>query len=303
VSPLADRLAAELGINPHGLVGSGPGGRVLRRDVEAAGGRRTTAAPPPAAAVRSPAAPGPVPPRTESPAVEPGSDTGGVRLEEPSKIRQAIAQYMSEAKQRVPHFYVTAEVDMGELVHLRQALRDSGRFPDLTVTHLLLAALAVTLPKHPRVNASWRDGKLELHDEVNLGVAVGVEDGLLVPVLRSAQRLGLEEIARRTTELTARARQGKFGTEDLRGATFTLSNLGMFDIEEFSAIINPPQAAILAVGAVKERAVVRDGALTVAKTMKATLSCDHRVLNGTEGARFLVDLKGLLQSPLPLVLP
>jgi pyruvate dehydrogenase E2 component (dihydrolipoamide acetyltransferase) len=153
------------------------------------------------------------------------------------------------------------------------------------------------------VNASWRDGKLELHDEVNLGVAVGVEDGLLVPVLRSAQRLGLEEIARRTTELTARARQGKFGTEDLRGATFTLSNLGMFDIEEFSAIINPPQAAILAVGAVKERAVVRDGTLTVAKTMKATLSCDHRVLNGTEGARFLVDLKGLLQSPLPLVLP
>ena len=174
--------------------------------------------------------------------------------------------------------------------------------PGLTVTHLLLRALAIALGRHPRVNASWRDGAIELHDDVNLGIAVAVEDGLVVPVLHGAHRLTLSEIAAQATALTEKARSGKFSGAELTGGTFSLSNVGMLDVEELVAVINPPQAAILAVGAVKDRPIVRDGQLAVAKTMRATLSCDHRVLNGVEGGRFLEELKGILENPVTLLL-
>jgi pyruvate dehydrogenase E2 component (dihydrolipoamide acetyltransferase) len=174
--------------------------------------------------------------------------------------------------------------------------------PGLTVTHLLLRGLAMALVRHPRLNASWRDGAIELHDDVNIGIAVAVADGLVVPILHRAQTLTLGEIATRAAALTDKARAGKFSGEELMGGTFSLSNVGMLDVEELVAVINPPQAAILAVAAVKDRPIVRDGRLAVAKTMRATLSCDHRVLNGVEGGRFLEELKGILENPVTLLL-
>ena len=227
----------------------------------------------------------------------------GSRLVEATRMRLAIAKRMAEAKREIPHFYVGAEIDMGEAMRVC-ASRSNGarRCPGLTVTHLLLRALAMALVHHPRVNASWRDDAIELHDDVNIGIAVAVEDGLVVPVLHRAQTLTLAEIAAHAAALTDKARTGKFSGEDLTGGTFSLSNVGMLAVDELVAVINPPQAAILAVAAVKERAIARDGQLAVAKTMRATLSCDHRVLNGVEGGRFLEELKDILENPVALLL-
>ncbi len=283
VSPLAARLAAEGGVNLATLQGSGPGGRVLKRDIEAA-----LRASPPAPA--------------RGPAASSQSGAAGGRVEPMARMRLAIARRMSEAKRDIPHFYVTAEIDMSEAMRLRESIRRRAAMPGLTVTHLLLRALAIALVRHPLVNASWRDGEVEWHEDVNLGIAVAVDDGLVVPVLRRAQTLSLGEIAVRAGELTEKARQGRFGSDDLTGSTFSLSNVGMLDVEELTAVINPPNAAILAVGAVKERPIVRAGQLAVAKTMRATLSCDHRVLNGIEGGRFLEELKGILENPVTLLL-
>jgi pyruvate dehydrogenase E2 component (dihydrolipoamide acetyltransferase) len=280
-SPLAARMAEDGGIDLAEVRGSGPGGRVLKRDVEAA--------------LRdSPAAPA---------AAEPsqGATVGG-RLAPLGRMRMAIARRMSEAKRDIPHFYVTAEIDMSEAMRVRESIRRREAMAGLTVTHLLLRALAIALVRHPHLNASWRDGALELHDDVNLGIAVAVDGGLVVPVLRRAQTLSLAEIAARAGELTEKARQGRFGSDDLSGSTFSLSNVGMLDVEELTAVINPPNAAILAVGAVKERPIVRAGQVAIAKTMRATLSCDHRVLNGLEGGRFLEELKSILENPVILLL-
>jgi pyruvate dehydrogenase E2 component (dihydrolipoamide acetyltransferase) len=283
-------------VNLAGVRGSGPGGRILKRDVEAS--------------VRGPARP--APPRASAPeAVEgdagdpapaPPARVDGGRLVEATRMRLAIAKRMSEAKRDIPHFYVGAEIDMGEAMRLRESIKRSGAMPGLTVTHLLLRALAIVLVRHPRVNASWRDAGIELHDDVNIGIAVAVEDGLVVPVLRRAQTLMLGEIAARAAALTEKARNGKFGGDDLTGGTFSLSNVGMLDVDELVAVINPPQAAILGVAAVKDRPIVREGQLAIARTMRATLSCDHRVLNGVEGGRFLAELKGILENPVTLLL-
>jgi pyruvate dehydrogenase E2 component (dihydrolipoamide acetyltransferase) len=219
------------------------------------------------------------------------------------KLRLAVAKQMAAAKREVPHFYVTGEIDMSEAARLRAALATPGTIPErITFTHILIRALAVTLRKHPRVNASWSDGSITYHEDVHIGIAVAVADGLIAPVVRSCQRLSLRQIARAVAELVHQAQQGHVGGEGLTGATFTLSNMGMLDIEEFTAVITPPQAAVLAVGSIKERPVVRDGQLAVAKTMRVTLSVDHRVLNGVEAGRFLEDLKRTLENPLGLLL-
>jgi pyruvate dehydrogenase E2 component (dihydrolipoamide acetyltransferase) len=304
-SPLAWRLADQAGVNLAEVRGSGPAGRIVKRDVEA------SMHPPSLAAERrsEPAQSAPhaqSTERTEStrpPAIPAEASTaGGARRIEASRMRMTIAKRMAEAKRDIPHFYVTAEIDMSEAMHLRDSIKRREAMPGLTVTHLLLRALAVGLLRHPRVNASWREGGIELHDDVNLGIAVAVEDGLVVPVLHRAQLLTLGELAARAAVLTEKARTGKFGGEDLTGGTFSLSNVGMLDVEELTAVINPPQAAVLAVGAVKDRPIVRDGQLAVAKTMRATLSCDHRVLNGVEGGRFLEEIKGILENPVTLLL-
>lgn len=287
-SPLAWRMADAAGVDLTALRGSGPGGRILKRDVEHAA--RAAA---PAADDRAPAA--------EAGAAAPGPVPSGSR-EEMSRMRLAIARRMTEAKREIPHFYVTAEIDMSEAMHLRESIRRREAMPGLTVTHLLLRALAIALVRHPHVNASWREDRIEEHADVNIGIAVAVDDGLVVPVLHRAQTLTLGELAAAAGELTEKARHGRFGGDDLTGATFSLSNVGMLDVEELTAVINPPNAAILAVGAVKERPIVRDGQLAVAQTLRATLSCDHRVLNGLEGGRFLVEVKSILENPVTLLL-
>ncbi len=304
-SPLAWRLADQAGVNLAEVRGSGPAGRIVKRDVEASmhppaapGARQGEIAP---AARRKQSSE-----RSESvrpiPAPAEAPTAGGAQRIEASRMRMTIAKRMAEAKRDIPHFYVTAEIDMSEAMHLRESIKRREAMPGLTVTHLLLRALAIGLLRHPLVNGSWRDGAIELHDDVNLGIAVAVEDGLVVPVLHRAQLLTLGELAARATALTEKARSGKFGGEDLTGGTFSLSNVGMLDVEELIAVINPPQAAVLAVGAVKDRPIVRDGQLAVAKTMRATLSCDHRVLNGVEGGRFLEEIKGILENPVTLLL-
>ncbi|MCK6553735.1 2-oxo acid dehydrogenase subunit E2 [Candidatus Binatia bacterium] len=210
---------------------------------------------------------------------------------------------MSAAKREIPHFYVTAEIDMEAAAQLRAALADSGRVPErITYTHLLVRALALTLPKHPRVNASWVEDRIVYHDHVNIGIAVAVEDGLVAPVVRGCERLSLRAIARAVQDLVAKAPAGRFAGDELSGATFSLSNMGMLDVEEFSAVITPPQAAVLAVGAVKPRPVICDGRLAVGRTVRVTLSVDHRVLNGVEAGRFLEDLKRVIENPVLLVM-
>jgi pyruvate dehydrogenase E2 component (dihydrolipoamide acetyltransferase) len=216
-------------------------------------------------------------------------------------MRLTIARRMSEANREIPHFYLTAEIDMSEAWRLRQAIKESGTIPGLTVTHVITRAVALALAEHPRVNASWRDGAVEFHDDVNVGIAVAVEDGLIVPVLHRAQELSLRDVAVRVQALSEKARCGHFSGQELMGATFSISNLGILDIDEFTAVITPPQAAILAVGTVKERPVARAGQLGVARTMRVTMSCDHRVLNGVEGGEFLQEVKRLLEAPYVLL--
>jgi pyruvate dehydrogenase E2 component (dihydrolipoamide acetyltransferase) len=299
-SPLARRLAEEAGINLATVSASGPGGRILKRDVEAAVGaakqaseRRTTseeAAPDRAARAK---------PEDDSERETTAKKQG---LREPSRTRLTIARRMAEAKRDIPHFYVSTEIDMTEAMRLRQSIKQSGAMPGLTVTHILVKALAIVLVDHPRVNGSWQDDGVLFHDDVNVGVAVAVEDGLVVPVLHAAQGLSLQEMSERLSTLTDKARRGKFSGDDLSGGTFSLSNVGMLDVDELVAVINPPQAAILAVGAVKPRPIVRKDQLAVAPTMRATLSCDHRVLNGAEGGEFLADVKRVLENPVMLLL-
>ena len=259
--------------------------------------------PPPlrAAPGHAPAPPPPAPRARWQPHVQPAAAPRGTQPL--SKLRQTVAKQMTASKREVPHFYVTVEVDMSEAARLRASISASGLVTErVTVTHLIMRALALVLQRHPRVNASWSEGGIIYHDDVNIGVAVAVEDGLVAPVVRGCQHLSLRAIAQATNDLVEKAQAGRFGGEALTGATFTLSNMGMLDVEEFSAVITPPQAAILAVGAIKERPVVRDGQIAVAKTARVTLSVDHRVLTGVEAARFLEDFKRVLEHPLALVL-
>ncbi len=261
---------------------------------------------PPAAARARPAAPAtsaaPPPPPAAKWTPRVAADAPSGRHEE-SKLRLAVAKQMTAAKRDVPHFYVTAEIDMSDAARLRDTLATGDAVPErITYTHLIIRALALTLQRHPRVNASWADGGITYHDDINIGIAVAVDDGLVAPVLRGCQNLSLRQIARATTELVSKAQAGRFGGDELTGGTFSVSNMGMLDIEEFSAVIIPPQAAILAVGSIKDRPVVRNGHLAIAKTMRATLSVDHRVLNGVEAGRFLEDLKSVLEKPVLLVM-
>jgi pyruvate dehydrogenase E2 component (dihydrolipoamide acetyltransferase) len=283
-SAAARALAAERGIDLAGLRGSGPDGRIVSEDVETAssGAKRAPTS------ARRPASTG-----TDAPVSE---------RHELSRMRQSIAKRMSEAFRDIPHFAVTAEIDMSEAVRLKAALEKSEAFDvPVTYTHMVLKAVARALTRHPRLNSSYRDGALEVHAEVNLGMAVSVDDGLIVPVLRRADERSLADIAAEARRLVALTKQGKFASADLSGGTFTVSNMGMLDLESFTAVINPPQSAILAVGAIKPRAVVRDGDVVARHTMFVTVSCDHRIIDGVMAGRFLEELKTLLENPIGLV--
>ncbi len=303
-TPGARKLAGERGVDLRALQGSGPGGRIVTDDVETAAKRPP--APPARAAVAAAARGGAThdaaAPDDEVSAHEDGGRVAPVERRELSRMRQSIARRMSEAFRDIPHFYVTAEIDMTEAVRLKDALARSELFTTpISYTHMVLKATALALKRHPRLNASYTDGALELKGEVNLGMAVAVEDGLVVPVLRHVDELPLAEIASAARDLVEHARRGRFARDDLSGGTFTVSNMGMLDVEEFAAVINPPQAAILAVGAIKDRAVVRDGEVVARRTMRVTVSCDHRIIDGVVAGHFLEELKRLLENPIVLV--
>ncbi|MGH7776108.1 MAG: dihydrolipoamide acetyltransferase family protein [Candidatus Dormibacterales bacterium] len=285
-SPLARRLAEENGIDLSSLRGTGPGGRIVKEDVLAAGqGRR--AAPPAARAAAAAPTSGP-----------------DVRVEQPSRMQAAIARRMAGSKTTVPHFYVTVEARMDEAVRMRRQLKETlPGAEQLTVTDMVVRASAMAVPRVPSANMSWVDGHFEVKRSVNIGIAVALEQGLVVPVLKDAGGKDLVQVSIESRELVERARAGKLSQGDLTGGTFTVSNLGMFGVDEFSAIVNPPEAAILAVGALKDAPVVVDGRIEAAKVMRMTISADHRVLYGADAARLLAEVKRLLENPVALVLP
>jgi pyruvate dehydrogenase E2 component (dihydrolipoamide acetyltransferase) len=289
-SPLAKKIASQSGVDLRLVHGSGPGGRVVRRDVEAA-----LAAPRPAAATpAAPAATRPafvIPPRT-------GPEYEDMAL---TPMRALIAKRMPLAKAPVPHFYVTSEISMDRAVALREELNALEGQPKLSVNDLIIKACALALLKNPGINASFQGASIRVHHRAHIGLAVALDQGLITPVLRDCDVKPLHQIAVESRDLAERARGGKLRAQELSGATFSISNLGMFDVEEFSAIINPPEGAILAVGSVVETPVVDQGEIRAGRRMKVTISCDHRAMDGAMAARFLQDVKRLLEEPLRLL--
>jgi pyruvate dehydrogenase E2 component (dihydrolipoamide acetyltransferase) len=293
-SPLARKIASQSGVDLRLLHGSGPGGRIVRRDVEAAvAAPRSTAA----TAAAPASAPAPARPVFAIPS-RMDAEYDDVPL---SPMRAAIAKRMPLAKAPVPHFYVTSEVDMDRAWALRDELNALEGQPKVSVNDLIVKACALALRRNPGVNASLQVGAIRIHHRVHVGIAVSLDQGLITPVLRDSDIKPLHQIALESRDLAERARGGKLRAQELSGATFSISNLGMFDVEEFSAIINPPEGAILAVGSVLEKPVAEGGQLRIGRRLRLTLSCDHRVMDGAMGARFLQDVKRLLQEPLRLL--
>jgi pyruvate dehydrogenase E2 component (dihydrolipoamide acetyltransferase) len=292
-SPLARRLATERGLDLGQLHGSGPGGRVIRRDIEAA----AAAAPAPVAAPASAAVPAA---RTTAPA--PRTTAAGDFEDVPlTQIRKTIARRLAESNGPIPTFFLTADFDLTSVRELRTRMIALGDEFKVSYNDILLKAIATALSQHPEVNAHWLGDSIRRHHRVHLGMAVAVEDGLITPIIADADRKRISEIARESRELAKRARDRKLTPEEYTGATATVSNLGMFGIDEFTAIINPPEVAIFAVGAVGDVPVVIDGALAVRTRVRITMSCDHRAVDGATGARFMQTLRRLIENPLMLV--
>lgn len=289
-SPIARRLAQEHGVDLGSIKGSGPDGRIVKEDVLAAAG---------SGAGRRPAAP------AERPAPRPRTGPE-IEVEEPTRMQATIARRMIESKTTVPHFYVTVEANVEEAVKMRQQLKETVPGADrVTMTDMLVRACTLALQRFPEVNASWVDGHFERKRAINIGLAVPPAQGLglLVPVIHDCDRKDLVQISIEARQVIERARSGRPGPGDLEGGTFSISNLGMYGVDEFNAIINPPEAGILAVGAIKDAPVVVDGQLRVGKVMRMTLSVDHRVFYGVTGAQFVSEVKRLIESPVSLVLP
>ena len=296
-SPLARRMAAQAGLDLAALSGSGPGGRIVRADIEAAvkGG-----APAPASVVAA------------APVVAPKAPMVAIaaphRVVPHSSIRKVIARRLTEAKSSIPHFYVSMDVEIDELIALGDKLnakspaRDKPDSYFITINDLVIKATAATLRKVPTVNGSWTDDGMVFYDDVDISIAVSIPDGLITPIVRKADQKGLLTISREMKDLAGRARAGKLKPEEFQGGGFSISNMGMFGVSSFSAIINPPQAGILAVGAGQKRAVVKDGALAIATVMTVTLSVDHRVIDGALAATWLKAFKGVVEDPLSLML-
>jgi pyruvate dehydrogenase E2 component (dihydrolipoamide acetyltransferase) len=273
-SPLARRLAKERQVDLRVIQGTGPGGRITKRDVESAvpGPRHVTA--------------------TVGPAYE------DVPL---SQIRKTIATRLSASIGPVPHFFLTAEIDMEQIAEAREALNSIPDAPRISYNDIIIKIVAQALRQHPECNAWWQDDHIRYFNDVHISVAVSVEEGLITPVIRNAQLKSLREIAGEGRELARRARERKLKPEEYTGGTFSISNLGMFDIAQFTAVINPPEAGILAVGSIADAPVVLNGEMTIRKQMRVTMSCDHRVIDGATGARFLQTLKRMLENPLAMV--
>ncbi|HEV7397371.1 MAG TPA: pyruvate dehydrogenase complex dihydrolipoamide acetyltransferase [Pyrinomonadaceae bacterium] len=289
VSPLAARMAAEAGIDLRSLSGSGPGGRIIKRDVEAAM----------SAAVKSE-------PQTKLRMVPPAkkSAAGGASPfhDEPiSVMRKTIANRLVTSIGPVPHFFLTSEIEMDRVVELRQSIKNLEPDLKISINDIIIKVAAAALMQHPQVNASYQDKALRYYDQADIGVAVAIDEGLITPVIRAADQKSVSEIAQEVRDLAERARSRKLLPEEYTGASFSISNLGMFGIDEFTAIINPPEAAILAIGAVSAKPVVRDEQIVVRQIMRVTMSCDHRIIDGATGARFLQTFKKILENPLYLI--
>jgi pyruvate dehydrogenase E2 component (dihydrolipoamide acetyltransferase) len=281
VSPVAARMATEAGLDLKSINGSGPGGRIIKRDIEAA-----MSAPPVAAvAVAAPVLTGAAPYREET----------------VSPMRAAIARNLVTSIGPVPHFFLTVEIEMDKLLALRKEVNAADESLKLSINDFIVKITAHALMKHPAVNASFQGKTLRYYERADIGVAVAVEDGLITPIVRGANAKTVSEIAAEIREMAGRARNRRLKPEEYTGATFSISNLGMFGIEEFTAVINPPEAAILAVGGVTPKPVVRDGEIVLRNMMRVTMSCDHRVIDGATGAQFLQTLKKLLENPFLLL--
>ena len=280
-SPLARRAAQEAGIDLSHVRGTGPEGRITKKDLdnfikeqEQFKFRRL---------------------------VQPHEGAPGSR-EELSKMRKTIAHRMAQSKREIPHFYATVEVDMEEVVRFKKSLETTEVFDvDISYNDIIVKAVALSLARFPRMNASFEDDGIVIHPSINIGIAVAIEDGLILPVIRGCEKLTLADIARKAHQLVTKASRGGFTSDELSGATFSISNMGMAGVEHFAAVIVPPQGAILAVSAIKDRPVVRDGRLGIGKTMMVTVSCDHRIIDGIVGARFLQELKRFLENPASLL--
>lgn len=285
-SPLARRLARERGIDLATVTGTGPGGRIVEADINAA-----------AAAVPSVPEPQPEPAPDSAPVPE------GAERAELSRMRQAIASVTSGSKREAPHFYVAVDIDMTAAMALRRDINDElPSASRVSVNDLIVKASALAIGKHPKFNSFYRGDYLQMNSSINVGIAIALESGLIVPGIPECENKTLAQIAAASRDLIDRANNGRLQAEEYTGTTYSVSNLGMFDVDSFTAIIFPPHAAILAVGAVKEQPVARDGQLAIAEIMKATLSVDHRVADGAEAAQFLMEVKRLLEKPVSLLL-
>jgi pyruvate dehydrogenase E2 component (dihydrolipoamide acetyltransferase) len=294
ISPIAARMAAEAGIDFKSIQGSGPGGRIIKKDIESAVSRKSGHKP-------------------DGPRAKPGlrllprpSAQGAVygpsayRDEPASEMRRTIARRLVTSLGPVPHFFLTSEIDMERAAEMRASINEI--YPDvkLSINDIIIKVAAVALIQHPSVNASFQDKVIRFYEHADIGVAVATENGLITPVIRAAEVKSLIDIASEVRELADRARTRKLKPEEYTGATFSISNLGMFGIEEFTAVINPPEGAILAVGAMQPKPVVHDGEIVARETMRVTMSCDHRVIDGATGAKFLQTFKQIMENPLYL---
>jgi len=278
-SPVAKRMAGEKNISLRSVSGSGPQGRVIKRDVESFTSGGTAAA------------------SKQTVVIVPG----GYSDVELSLIRKTIAKRMQESKQTVPHFYVTAEIDMEPAMAFREQLNGATN-AKISFTDVLVKACASTLLKHPNVNATYLGNSIRQFNEAHIAVAVALDDGLVTPVLRNCEQKGIPQLNTELRDLVERARNRKLKPEEYQGATFTISNLGMFGVEDFVAIVNPPEGAILAVSAIIEKPVIKNGQIVIGHTMKITLSSDHRIIDGAVAARFLQDLKNVIENPITMLL-
>jgi pyruvate dehydrogenase E2 component (dihydrolipoamide acetyltransferase) len=292
-SPIVRRLAAENDLDLSQIEGTGPAGRIVERDVRAALEKGVAQADGRAAEAEAPeAAPAPEPTRAP-----------GTELVEPTRMQRIIGERMTQSKQQVPHYYASVEVEMDELLALRRQLNEQleEQGIKLSINDFVMKACAVALGDYPKLNALWTSDGIELHEDVNLAMAVALEAGLITPVIRDAANKTLSAISASSKDLARRAREGGLKPEEYQGGTFTVSNMGMFGIESFAAIINPPQAAIVAVSSIMQRAIFKGEEVVPANIMKLTLSADHRISNGAEGAQYLAEVKRLLENPMRLL--
>ena len=280
VSPLAARMAAEAGIDLKSLQGSGPGGRIIKRDIEAA--------------ISKPAV-------APAPSYVQQAGASGYRDEPASQIRQTIAKRLVTSLGPVPHFFLTTDIEMDRAAEMRKGINALDPDLKISINDIIIKVAAAALIQHPQVNASFQEKFVRYYEQADVGVAVAIEDGLITPVVRAANQKSLSQIAAEVRELAERARSKRLKPEEYTGATFSISNLGMFGIDEFTAVINPPEGAILAVGAMTAKPVVRDNEIVIRQVMRVTMSCDHRVIDGATGAKFLQTFKKILENPLYLV--